>query len=550
MHGDGGNYEDAIICFERALALKPHFPDAFAGLLLAKDAVCDWTSRDAHFQYLAAVLEAQLGGDGYDDALFDSLKRPSLLGNDVISVSIEDAGTPLIFHGQLPCVQPLEALRLTTILAPRDAQRIARRFAARARANLALSTSGVFHHHHHVLSSATSGRDKTRIHVGYLSANFGNHPVSHLLAPVLVYHDRSRFLVTCYSLAPSDGTSWRTRLEHGIEGSVKDIGILSSSDAARLIHADGVHILIPLDGHTANAQNEIIALRPAPVQVGFVLGFPGTFGADYVDYLVVDEIVIGPTKPIDTLGTPHDIDEHVLILPNSCILNGHAVEHRSVLDCSAGRLARETYGLPQDAFVFAYFGDSDRIDPIIFSVWMSILKRVPNSLLWLHMNSETVIDRLKKEARGHQVIEQRLIFSNSVPRREHVFHAMLADIVLDTPACNALDATLDALWAGTPVIALLGNTIATRTSASLCSAVGCHELISANLGDYEDLAISLAIDSDKYWIFRQKLEHARRGPTQAPLFDFRLALHQLEAGYEAIWARVVEHQRPTDIIVG
>lgn len=164
MHGDGGNYEDAIICFERALALKPHFPDAFAGLLLAKDAVCDWTSRDAHFQYLAAVLEAQLGGDGYDDALFDSLKRPSLLGNDVISVSIEDAGTPLIFHGQLPCVQPLEALRLTTILAPRDAQRIARRFAARARANLALSTSGVFHHHHHVLSSATSGRWRVSQH--------------------------------------------------------------------------------------------------------------------------------------------------------------------------------------------------------------------------------------------------------------------------------------------------------------------------------------------------------------------------------------------------
>ena len=120
---------------------------------------------------------------------------------------------------------------------------------------------------------------------------------------------------------------------------------------------------------------------------------------------------------------------------------------------------------------------------------------------------------------------------------------------MDSPACNAVDATIDALWAGTPVVVLLGNTLATRISASLCTAAGCPELVTSILGDCEDLAVSLALDADKYWEFRQKLGRARRGPTYAPLFDSKSMLTHLEAGYESIWAKVLDHQPPVDIII-
>jgi len=543
------------MCYERALALRPHFPDAFAGLLQAKDFVCDWTSRAHHLQCLASLLEAQLVADGYDDSLLDNGKSMTSTLDDA-QPGCEDSGSfrlvscmSPVFHGHLPCVQPLDALSLTTIVAPRDAQRIARRYAARARANLALSTCGHFHHHHHASSSATSGREKSRLHIGYLSANFGNHAIGHLLGPLLKYHDRSRFFVTCYSLTPSDGSSLRSNLEHGVEGSIKDLSSFSSSDAARLIHADGVHILAHLDGHTANARNEILALRPAPIQVGFILGFPGTFGADYIDYLVLDRIVLGPLEPARKAGTSHDIDECALILPNSCILNCHALEYDDLFENPGARPGRSKYGLPEDAFIFAYFGQLNKVDPIAYGVWMSILKRVPNSILLLIKSPESAVVHLKKAARDLQVHEQRLIFMDSAPKREHILRGVLADLLLDTPACNAFDATMDALWTGTPVITLLGNSIATRASASLCTAVGCPDLVTSTLDEYEDLAVSLALDADKYWLFRQKLEHARRGPVYAPLYDCKATLKHLEAGFEAIWGKVIDHQPPGDIII-
>jgi protein O-GlcNAc transferase len=341
----------------------------------------------------------------------------------------------------------------------------------------------------------------------------------------------------------------RSNLEHGVEGSIKDLSSFSSSDAARLIHADGVHILAHLDGHTANARNEILALRPAPIQVGFILGFPGTFGADYIDYLVLDRIVLGPLEPARKAGTSHDIDECALILPNSCILNCHALEYDDLFENPGARPGRSKYGLPEDAFIFAYFGQLNKVDPIAYGVWMSILKRVPNSILLLIKSPESAVVHLKKAARDLQVHEQRLIFMDSAPKREHILRGVLADLLLDTPACNAFDATMDALWTGTPVVTLLGNSIATRASASLCTAVGCPDLVTSTLDEYEDLAVSLALDADKYWLFRQKLEHARRGPVYAPLYDCKATLKHLEAGFEAIWGKVIDHQPPGDIII-
>mmetsp|Transcript_31044 Transcript_31044/g.96046 ORF Transcript_31044/g.96046 Transcript_31044/m.96046 type:complete len:462 (-) Transcript_31044:268-1653(-) len=434
-HGDRGNHEDAIACYKQALYRKSNFPDAFAGLLKAKNYVCDWTIRGSHLNSLAAVLAVQLQLDSYDDEVLDSATHSVFFAQQLKFNNGEEGhrlampNAVSAFYGCLPCIQPIDALALTDVIAPRDVQRLTRRFAARARANIALSADLSLHHS--VYSVNVFG--KTRIHVGYLSANFGNHPVGHLLAPLLEHHNKARFFVTCYSLSPSDQSTWWKQIETGVEGCMKDLSLLSASDAARVIQTDGVNLLAHLDGHTANSYNEILALRPALIQLAFVLGFHGTHGADYLDYLVADQVVLGPRKSAGIPGTQYDIDENALVLPNSCIINGHSLEYQELLDSSDGRPTRTTYGLPEDAFVFAYFGQLDKLDPIVFATWMGILKCVPNSVLWLHVSTECVIDRLRKESGALGISERQVHFTDLVQKRERVYCNVLADLVLDTP---------------------------------------------------------------------------------------------------------------------
>ena len=491
---------------------------------------------------LSAILEAQLASDEYDDSILDAM--PAVTHDDgslpEMTVGACQSNLPA-FHGRLPCIQPVDAMSFATVVSPRDMQRLTRRFAARARASLCLLVLDPFNYRH-----LRSTEDK-RIKIGYLCANFGELA----MMPLLQFHNRSRFFVICYSLTPSTGTKWCTRFESSIEGGIKDLSLLSSSDAARIINSDGVQILFGLDGHTANSNNGVLALRPAPIQAGFVLGFCATWGADYIDYLVADRIVLGLSS--QQIDAPHDpgtqlnIDERVLLLPNSCILNAHALVHTDLRWKS--NLNRKNFDLPDDAWVFAYLGSSSKIDPIIFGVWMSILKRVPNSVLWLCNLPEPAIPHLMNEACDYQIEEKRICFSQRAPGHKSIHQSVLADLILDTPCCNMLESTIDALWTGTPVVTFLGSTIATRISASLCNAANCPELITESLEDYEHLAVELAVDGDKYFSLRQRLEESRTGTWQAPLFNFKENLAHFEVGCEAIWARALLHKPPANTTV-
>lgn len=551
-HGDKGNYEDAIHCYEQALSLNPNYLGAFAGLLQAKDSVCDWTMRTPHVGSLALVVAIQLQLDDYDDTILDYRRRSSASLVEQLESNNAWQKNRHVCRGSLPCIQPIDALALTDSIAPRDVQRLTRRFAARARANIELLALDLFRHHHALCSIVAP--NESIIHVGYISSNFWTHSIRHLFVPLFKYHNMARFCVTYYSLSPLDQLDQGAQLvksECELAGTFKDLSRITAKDAASVIHADGVHILAHLDGHTAHAHNEILALRPAPIQLTFVLGFHGTCGADYLDYLVADRIVLGPPKPPGAPGTQYDIDECALLLPNSCILNGHAMEYKNLLDDPPrGAPTRRTYGIPEDAFVFAYFGPLNWLDPVIFTTWMKILQCVPNAILWLNVCSRrSAVDRLKQECASFQVEEHRLFFTDLAERYICVSCNVLADLVLDTPGYNAVDATMDALWAGTPVVTFLGETIATRISASLCTAAGCPELVTDTLADYKNLATSLAVDEDKLHEYRQKLVMSRAGPHQAPLFDSIKTLKHLEAGYQAIWGRKLDRKAPTDILV-
>lgn len=237
-----------------------------------------------------------------------------------------------------------------------ELQVIAQRYAQKAKLSVALVEQRFIFHHK---------SKNSRLHIGYVSSDFGNHPVSHLIQSIFGLHDRSKFEVTCYALSHSDRSFWRDRIERDAEH-FKDLSGLNAGDAAATIHADNVHILINLNGYTKGAKNEIFALRPAPIQINF-LGFYGTLGADYVEYIIGDNISI-PAE------LRRHYSEKVIEMPHTLLVNDHKSSYREVVD-KVNMPTRADYGISEDAFVFCCFNQLYKIDPETFSIWMNILKR-------------------------------------------------------------------------------------------------------------------------------------------------------------------------------
>lgn len=271
--------------------------------------------------------------------------------------------------------------------------------------------------------------------VGYVSSDFGNHPLSHLLQSVFGLHDRTKFEVTCYALTPTDHSDWRIKIESEVEH-FKDISLLHAADAAQLIHNDGIHVLINLNGYTKGNNNGIFAFKPAPIQMQF-MGFCGTMGASYIDYMIADEIVI-PNQYRQYYS------EKIMYMPHSYFVNDHKQSSRSVVDQS-NLPTRQQYGLSDDKFVFCNFGQLYKIDPETLAAWMNILKRVPNSILWLLSFPPAAQSNIIKEAFKLGVREDQLHFTDVVPKEEHIQRGYLADLFLDTVVCNAHTTACDIL---------------------------------------------------------------------------------------------------------
>ena len=371
------------------------------------------------------------------------------------------------------------------------------------------------------------------INVGYLSADFREHPVGHQIANLIEKHDRSRFAIYGYAYGNDDGSEIRRRLVRGCDR-FADLRDASHRQAADRIAADGVQILVDLTGYTSNARTEILALRPAPVQVNY-LGYPGTLGAPFMDYILVDEFVV----PSDQ--QPH-FSEHLVHLPGSFMVTD------GQRDVSPRTPSRAECGLPETGFVFCAFNNSFKITPEVFGVWMELLRAVRGSVLWLSKWSSLAIANLRREAAAHGVADDRLVFAPRLPAvADHLARYWVADLFLDTFPYNAHATASDALWAGCPVLTRIGETFPARVAGSLLRAIGLPELITTSRDEYRELALRLATDAEPLAGLRARLEANRR---TAPLFDTERFARSIEDAFTTMWKTYCSGAEPRAFAVG
>jgi protein O-GlcNAc transferase len=354
-----------------------------------------------------------------------------------------------------------------------------------------------------------------RLTIGYLSADYYRHPTAYLAAGLFEHHNRAQFRVIAYSNSRDDDSDIRRRLEKAFDEFV-DIRDLSPAKAKQRIRADGVDILVDLKGHTLEAATAVMALRPAPVQVNY-LGYPGSMGAEYIDYIIGDKVV---TPFEDEM----DYDEHIVQLPGSYQVNDLQ------RPCPAEGPGREALGLPKTGVVFCCFNNSWKITAEIFACWMDILKAVPDSVLWLHgrQSLDDLRQNLSRTMQQNDLDPSRLIIAEPRPLEEYLQLYHHADLFLDTIPYNAHTTASDALWMGCPVITLSGDTFPSRVGASLLNAVELPQMICSDLGAYRCMAIELANDGNKRTKLRQ---HLQQGRGRFPLFDTLSFTHALERAF-------------------
>jgi predicted O-linked N-acetylglucosamine transferase (SPINDLY family) len=367
-----------------------------------------------------------------------------------------------------------------------------------------------------------------RLRVGYLSADFRDHPVCHLLSGILEMHNLRQFDVIAYYIGPPIQTDkYQERVIRSVNQFVR-LNNLTDQAAAQRIAKDSVHILIDLMGYTQYARPEILAYRPAPVQIGF-FGYPGTSGASFMDYYIVDKIVV-------PLSQSRFFSERLIYLPDSYLPTDNRMGISSEVP------SRAYYGLPEKDFVFCCFCNHYKLNADVFNAWMQILKAVPNSVLWLFASNEFFENNLKAYAEKAGIEKKRLLFAKKEPKEKHIARYQLANLFLDTFVYNAHATAIDALWAGLPLITYPGNSMATRVSASLLTTLRLPQFIAQSLENYIQLAVTLAQDPQQLHAIHQHLKWAR---TCLPLFNTTHYTQYLESAYQlAFYQKAVNKKNP------
>merc|ERR1712241_707566 len=438
---------------------------------------------------------------------------------------------------------------------------------------------------------------------------------------------RSRVEIFCYSLAPDDGTTFRSKIGKEAEHFIDLSTLPCNGKAADRIYQDGIHVLVNMNGYTKGARNEIFALRPAPIQAMW-LGYPGTSGASFMDYIITD----AQTSPVHLadqyseklafLPNTFFIGDHMRMFPhlkeriimadagnqqgtvqdnvavinavdidplkdvanmtqitmegkhkdepvkanvtvaelvttqgiNSMILNGQMQTSVNGVNIQNGLATqinakaatgeeipdqimvttRQQYGLPDDAVVFCNFNQLYKIDPSTLKMWVNILNRVPNNVMWLLRFPQVGETNIHVAAQQMGLKNGKIIFSNVAAKEEHVRRGQLADVCLDTPLCNGHTTGMDVLWAGTPMVTLAGETLASRVASSQLLTLGCPELIAKDRSDYEHIAVRLGTDKEFLAGTRAKVWKLR---LESPLFCVKTYASDLEKLFKLIWER-------------
>ena len=467
-----GQAEEAIACLDRALALRPAYARARAQRLHQLAMICDWDGLGAEAD---AVLELGVAGEAVP---------PYLL------LSLDDDPARQLIRARNFVKQYLPAARPAP--APNQDRRPA------------------------------------RLAVGYFSADFHEHATMHLMARLLELHDRSRFRIHAFSYGPETGDAMRSRVKDAVDA-FHEVRGLGDEEIAALARREGIDIAVDLKGDTKDTRMSLFAHRPAPVQISY-LGYPGSMGAPFLDYLVADRTVV----PENQRG---HYSEALIYLPHTYQAND---DTRVIADATP---TRQELGLP-DGFVFCCFNNSFKIGSQEFDIWMRLLADVDGSVLWLLKSGAE--KNLGRAAEKCGIDSRRLIFAERVSPAEHLARHARADLFLDTFRYNAHTTASDALWAGLPLLTLPGKSFAARVAASLLHAVGLPELIAKTPEDYEHLALALATDPARIRALKEKLLAARNN---APLFRSTEFARALERGFDKAYARYNAGKPPADIVV-
>jgi predicted O-linked N-acetylglucosamine transferase (SPINDLY family) len=369
-----------------------------------------------------------------------------------------------------------------------------------------------------------------KIRIGYFSSDFREHPVSRLVAELIETHDRSRFEVSAFAWGPPSRDELRQRLERAFDRFL-DVQGKSNKEIAILARGMSLDIAVDLGGHTHGSRPGIFAMRAAPLQINY-LGYPGTSGASYMDYLIADPVLI-PTE------LQRHYSEKVIYLP-------YFQANDSKRRISDRTFTRQELGLPASGVVFCCFNTSYKIAPGTMDSWMRILGRVPGSVLLLFAADAAVAENLRREARNRAVAPERLCFAGKLPPSDYLARYRAADLFLDTLPYNAGTVASDALWAGLPVLTRVGTAFAGRMAASLLQSVGLPELIASTADEYENLAVALANDPQRRLNLRRTLTQRRLDET---LFDTRNFARHLETGYAEILRKHLANLPPDHVVV-
>ena len=468
-----GLLDKAITSYKTALQLNPGLHHALAHLVHQKQHICDWTDLDAQILQLRNWVKTE--------------------PNAQIS--------PFAFLA-MPSTMPQEQLQCASNYANSTFSRL-----------ITLREQLAFKH---------KKTAKTKLKIGYLSADFRLHPLAFLITELIESHDRSQFEVIAYSYGLNDKTSARKRLEKAFD-QFNEIAHLNDIDAAKKIHADHIDILVDLTGYTQSSRSALAALKPAPISVSW-LGFPGTMGTlagkSLFDYIIADAVV----APVLFNLNHVNFSEQLLYLP--------CYQPNDSLRPVGKATQKSAHNLPENSFVFCCFNQSFKITPNVFAIWLRILKQAPNAVLWLLECNQWAKSNLQKVAENAGIDKNRLIFAPRISIENHLARHAHVDLFLDTLPYNAHTTASDALFMRVPLLTCIGETFASRVAASLLHSVNLAELVTDSLQEYEQKALELAHNIDKLIQLKHKLNNQIE---QSALFNPKQFAHDLEQQYLNIW---------------
>ena len=475
-HSELKRHEDALADFSRAFELNPEMDYVLGRFMHTKMHLCDWETIDD----LVNKTKKAIGNQ-------QKVIIPFILGSLIGCPEIQKQNTENYIKATLPSV-PL-------------------------------------------LPKIEKKQKNKKIKLGYFSADFHNHATMHLMAELFERHDKTQFELIAFSFGPDLHDEWRIRAKSSFDQfiDVRDKSEIEIAELARLLAID---IAVDLKGFTQDARTNIFTHRAAPIQVNY-LGFPGTMGADYIDYIIADHTLI----PEDNKNC---YSEKIAYLPNSYQAN---IKNRSI---SGKTFTRKEMGLPEDSFIFCSFNNNYKITPTVFDSWMRILNRVENSVLWLFKTNDTAVKHLKREAEVRGVNSRRLVFASKLPVEEHLKRIQLADLFLDTLPYNAHTTASDALRVGLPLLTIMGKAFSSRVAASLLKTVNLQELIASDPNEFELIAIDIAKNPKKLQQLKSKLKDSL---TTSTLYNSNLFTNQIESLYKMMYERSEGNLPPAHIYI-